>query len=304
MALLTLLPIFVYFLIGVLLRMLGAASREQAAFLFRLVFFVALPALVFPAIAGAELTGRTILLPVSGFAVNLVCAMAAILYARLRKLENYRAGAVVLGAGITNMLFSFPFILSVLGEGALADAILYDLGNAMFVGTVAYSISLYFGEAASSSAISFLFKTLRAPIFLSIAAALLVNAFRLDVPPFVNDILVPLGSATTPLVLIAIGISFSTQGISGRLTLVTVSLRMLLGLILGLAIVSLLGFEGVTAAVVVVAAAAPIGFSSPSLASVGNLDTEQAAAALSVSVTIGVFTTTTLLLVAVRWFGL
>ena len=302
MALQTLLPIFVYFLLGILLRLRGVAGGEHAAFLFRLVFYVTLPALVFPAIAEAELSRRTILLPVAGITVNLVCAVVSIVYVRQIKLDDRRAGSVVLGAGITNMLFTFPFILAVLGQAALADAILYDLGNAVFVGTAAYSIALYFGRKADASVLSFLFKTLRAPIFIAIAAALLVNAFHVSVPVLVNSILLPLGSATTPLVLIAVGISFSTQGISGHLTVVTILLRMLLGFLVGLLLVWAFGFEGVTAAVVAVAAAAPIGFSSPSLASVGDLDVEQSSAALSVSVAIGVFTTTALLLVTARWF--
>lgn len=303
MAFQTLLPIFVYFLLGIVLRRSGIASRDHAAFVFRLVFFITLPALVFPAIAGAELTRTTMLLPVSGFSVNLVCAAAAITYVRFAGLNNRRAGAVVLGASITNMLFVFPFILSVLGQAALADAILYDLGNAMFVGTLAYSITLYFGTSQEMSKLSFLFRTIRAPIFVTIAAALLVNAYRLSVPPVVSNVLAPLGATTTPLVLIAVGMSFSTQGISGHLTVATLLLRMALGFVVGLLLSWLFGFEGFTAAVVVVGAAAPIGFSSPSLASVGVLDTAQAAAALSVSVAIGVFTTTALLLVAARWFG-
>jgi len=303
MPLKTLLPIFTYFLIGFLLRYLGIARSEQAAFLYRLVFYVTLPALVFLSIANAELSRRTILLPVAGITVNLACAFAALIYVRMTKLGNKQAGAVVLGAGITNMLFVFPFIFAVLGQAALADAILFDLGNAIFVGTLAYSISLYFGEAESTSALSYVFKTVRAPIFVAVAAALVINAQDISVPAIADDILSPLGSATIPLVLIAVGISFSTAGISGPLTLATIFLRMLLGLIAGLIIVWTFGFAGVTAAVVVVSAAAPIGFNSVPLASIGKLDTKQAAAALSVSVAIGVVTTTLLLVIAVQWLG-
>jgi len=303
MPLQTLLPIFVYFLIGFLLRYRGIANRDQADFLFRVVLYVTLPALVFLAIADAELSHRTILLPVAGITVNLVCAIAAIFYVRTMKLENHRAGAIVLGAGITNMLFVFPFVLSVLGQAALADAILFDLGNAVFVGTIAYSISFYFGKSKAASGASLLLKTIRAPIFVAVAAALIVNTFHISIPTFASEILSPLGAVTIPLVLIAIGISFSTAGFSGRLPVVTILLRMLLGFIVGLLIVWAFGFAGATAAVIVVSAAAPIGFSSVTLASIGELDTEQAAAALSMSVAIGMISTTLLLMVAVRWLG-
>ena len=299
----TLLPIFAYFLIGFLLRIFGLARSEQAAFLYRLVFYVTLPALVFISIANAELSRRTALLPVAGITINLICASAAILHVRVTKLDSHRAGAVVLGAGIMNTLFVFPFILAVLGQAALADAFLFDLGNAIFVGTIAYSISLYFGKTAGESAASYLFKTIRAPIFVAIAAALIVNTFQIAVPPILNNILSPLGAAAMPLVLIAVGISFSTAGLSGPLIITTTLLRMLLGLMAGLLIAWLFGFTGVTAAVIVVLAAAPIGFNSVALASIGKLDTEQAAAALSMSVGIGVISTTLLLVIAVQLLG-
>jgi len=296
----TLLPIFVYFLIGFLLRFLGLANREQAAFLFRLAFYVTLPALVFLAIADAELSRRTMLLPIAGITVNLVCATAAIFYVRMTKIDNHRAGAVVLGAGIMNTLFVFPFVLSVLGQSALAEAILFDLGNAVFVGTIAYSITLYYGKAGAESAAYYFLKTARAPIFVAVAAALIINTFQFSVPAIASNILSPLGSATVPLVLIGVGISFTTTGLSAHLTVATLLLRMMLGLLVGLFTVWAFGFEGITATAVLVLAAAPIGFNTVALASIGKLDTEQAAAALSISVAIGMVSTTLLLIIALR----
>jgi predicted permease len=300
----SLLPIFVFFIIGILLRLFGLANREQSAFLFRVVLYVTLPALVFLAIADAELTRRTVFLPVAGFVVNLVCVAAAIFYVRTTKLADYRAGALVLGAGITNMLFVFPFVVAVLGQSALADAILFDLGNAVFVGTIAYSTTLHFGKVKSASVTFFLLKTMRAPIFVSVAAGIVTNLFHLSVPAVASNILSPLGATTIPLVLMAVGISFSTKGLIGALPVVTLLLRMPFGLIVGALVAWVLGFEGLTAAVIVISAAAPIGFSSVTLASIGGLDTEQATSALSLSVAIGMVSTTLLLISAVQWLRL
>ncbi len=298
MPLQSLLPIFVYFLVGVVLRIAGVAARDQAAFLFRLVLNVTLPALVFLAIAEAELTRRTALLPVSGFLVNLVCALAAALYARAAGLDSRRAGTVVLGACIANMLFSFPFILATLGRAALADAILYDLGNGVFFATVAYSLALRYGQQEGSRVSSILLKTLRAPIFLSIAVAVGFNALDYAVPAVANAVLAPLGAATAPLVLIAVGIMFSVRGLFGRLPVITLLLRMPLGLAAGLLVAWMLGFEGMTAAVIAISAAAPIGFNSVTLASIGGLDVDQATSALSISIAVGMVTTTVLLVYA------
>jgi predicted permease len=296
----SLLPIFVFFVIGILLRSFGLADREQSAFLFRIILYVTLPALVFLAIADAELTRRTVLLPVLCFVINLVCTFVAIVYARTANLDDRHAGTLILGAGITNMLFVFPFVLATLGRAALAEAILFDLGNAVFVATVAYSLAIRFGKSRVATVTSFLFKTLRSPIFLAVAAGIVANILDWSVPEIAKEILSPLGAATIPLVLIAIGISFSIVGLFGRLPIMTLLLRMPLGLIIGMLIVWTLGFEGLTAAVIVVSAAAPIGFSSVTLVSIADLDIEQAASALSISIAVGMISTTLLLIITGR----
>jgi predicted permease len=288
----SLLPIFVFFLIGILLRSFGLASRDQAAFLFRVVLYVTLPALVFLAIVDAELTHRTVLLPVLCFAINLACTFVAVGYARAAKLDNRQAGALVLGAGITNMMFVFPFVLATLGRAALAEAILFDLGNAIFVATVAYWLAQRFGQSAAATTFSFLMKTLRSPIFLAVAVGVIMNLADWSIPELLVDVLSPLGEATIPLVLIAVGISFSGAGLFSRLPSATLILRMPLGLMIGVFIVWALDFQGITAAVVVVSSAAPIGFSSVTLASIADLDTEQATAALSMSFGVGMISTT------------
>lgn len=298
-----LLPIVAYFLVGLAMRHSGVATREQATFLLRFVFYVTLPALVFSSVSVADFSRDTMLLPIAGMTVNVICASAAIVYVGRINLEHRRAGAVVLGAAFTNMMFSFPFILAILGPAALANAILFDLGNAIFFSVAAYSISMYYGGIESDSALSYLTRTIRAPIFIAVAGALLVNALQLTVPKMVSDLLAPLGSATTPLVLISVGVMFSTRGMTGGLTVATVLLRMFLGLLVGAGIVLVFGFEGMTAAVVAVSAAAPIGFNTVPLASIGNLDTAQAASALSASIAIGVISTTGLLMAAALWLG-
>ena len=78
----SLLPIFVFFAIGIALRKARLAEREHATLLFRLVFFVTLPALAFQTISNSPLTSSAILLPFAGFTVNLTCMLAALTYLR------------------------------------------------------------------------------------------------------------------------------------------------------------------------------------------------------------------------------
>ena len=297
----SLLPIFVYFLIGIMLRRMGMASGSEAAFLFRFILYVTLPALVFQSISGATLTRDLILLPVTGLAINLVCLSAAIVYARAASLSTRATGVVVLGAAITNGVFIFTFVLRGLGPEALAEAILVDLGNAVFVATIAYSAAAYFGSSKRPSLTATMLRMLRSPLFIALAVALVCALGEVKLPAMATRVLTPLAAATIPLTIVALGISFSNVTLRDPLPVRAVLLRMPLGLAAGLFFVWLFGFTGTTAMIVLIVGASPIGFSSVTLASVARLDTEQAVAALSISVAVGLASTTLLLWVGQRW---
>jgi predicted permease len=115
-------------------------------------------------------------------------------------------------------------------------------------------------------------------------------------------VLSPLAAATIPLTIVALGISFSNVTLRDPLPLRAVLLRMPLGLAAGLFFVWLFGFTGTTATIVLIAAASPIGFTSVTLASVAKLDIEKAVAALSISVALGLVSTTLLLWAGQRFF--
>ncbi|MEJ2273982.1 MAG: AEC family transporter [Woeseiaceae bacterium] len=296
-----LLPIFAWFATGVALRASGMAAPEQAGFMFRLIFFVTLPALAFTTISEQPLTAGNMVLPVAGFIVNLVCVGFALVYLRFVRMEPVRAGTVILGASIANTAFVFPFILAVLGPAALAQVILYDIGNAVFVATIAYGAATRFSRPRDFSTLRAIGKTIGSPLFLAICAALVVSAAALDVPALLRALLDPLAAATMPLILIALGVSMSFARMRDGVVISTVAIRMLGGFVIGIIAIAVLGLQNELALVVITAAAAPIGFNSVTLASIGKLDVEHATAALSLSIVAGLLTTTALLLLGSRW---
>lgn len=297
----SLLPIFAYFLIGVALRKSRIANPGNTDFLFRIVFLVTLPALVFLSVSQAELGRNTILLPVNGLLINIACAGLAALAARFKNLPADQAGAIVVSAAIINMGFTFPFILATLGESALAEAVLFDVGNAIFVATLAYPIAQYYGRKEALFSFRRMAAVLLSPIFLAIAGALLVNLASIDTGELVKITLAPLGAATVPLMLIAIGMSFSGFSIHGAGAITAVAVRMLFGGTLACLFVWLCGFEGVTAIVVIVSAAAPVGASAAALTAVSGLNKELAVNAIAISALAGLFTSSALLFVLSRF---
>jgi predicted permease len=298
-----LLPMFVYFLIGVFLRRSGVATGEHAGFLFRMMFLVTLPALVFTSVSGADLKPGTALLPVSGFLINLLCATLAAVVVRLRALPAPQAGAIVVSVSVMNMGYMFPFILATLGEDALASAILFDAGNAVFVATLCYPIAQYYGHSKAEFSSASVKRVLLSPIFIAIAAALVFNLGDVTPPSLVTRTLGPLGSATIPLMLLAVGMSFGGFASHVFDAMNAVALRMIVGGLFGWLLVTLFGFGGTTAIVVIVSAAAPVGATAAAFAAVSDLDREVAVNAISISALMGLVSSSALLLLLSRVFA-
>jgi predicted permease len=294
----SLLPLFAYFVIGFGLRAAGVLQKESADVLFRLVFNVTLPALAFLSISQSSLDRSSALLPVAALSVNLACLGFAYLLSRAAKFARQDTGSLLLGSAICNMVFIFPFVLAALGPLALAEAVLFDLGNAIFVATVATSIAIKYGETQALQFRHRLFRLFKTPIFIALGLAIALKLGEQRVPIFVSEILSPLAAATIPLTIVALGLSFRLSGLRGLVPFTAILLRMPLGLAVGAAIVHLFGIEGDTAIVVLVSAAAPIGVSAVTLASVAELNAEQLAAATSLSILLGMFTTTVFLWIA------
>jgi len=100
------------------------------------------------------------------------------------------------------------------------------------------------------------------PVVLPVLAGLLWNASGLGLPPVLDEVLELLGTAVVPLCLVLIGMSLAYYGLQGHgqsaVVLSLLKLVALPALVLGVAHWGL-GLGGVALAVVVMAAALPIG---------------------------------------------
>src|SRR5690606_23813353 len=110
-----LIPIFVFFAIGVLLRGQGLAERQHGDFLLRFVFFVTLPLLILNSVSRIDFTGDKAVLPLLNIGVNLGCFALTLLVARWKRLDRPTTGTLLVGTTIVNNSFMFPFTLAVYG---------------------------------------------------------------------------------------------------------------------------------------------------------------------------------------------
>lgn len=284
--LLQLLPIFVYFGLGMLLKRTGIGEKAHGDFLLRFVFFVTLPLLILTTVPQIELTGSKAMLPLVNVAVNVICIGVMYLLARRQRLEKAQFGAALVNAGIHNNSFMFPFILAVFGQAGFADAILLDLGNALWMATVVYLIAFYYG-GAQHDRWTMLKRILKSPLIWSLAISLMLSLTRMPVPTRILTIITPLAQMTAPLILVALGLYFSLKLSNVAVALQIVGVRMGVGVLAGLLLATLLGAQGTTFAVIVVCSAAPIGFNALTYCSLAKLDAELSASAVSLALIAG-----------------
>ena len=284
--LLQLLPVFAYFGLGMLLKSKGFAERSHGDFLLRLVFFVTLPLLILNSVSRLDFTADKLLLPVANIGVNLICLGASLLVIRWLKPGRPQAGTMVVNTSIANNSYMFPFILTVYGQAGFAEAILFDFGNALLMSTVVYTLAFQYSDESHGHWVM-LKRIARAPLIWSLVASVLLSITHTPLPALVTNIINPLGQMTGPLILIALGIFFTLQIHHLPLALAITGIRMGLGLVAGLAIATLFGFDGLTYKAVVLCSAAPIGFNALTYCALAKLDTDLSASAISISIIAG-----------------
>jgi predicted permease len=291
-----LIPIFAFFAIGILLRRQGLAERQHGDFLLRFVFFVTLPLLILNSVSGIEFTGDKAVLPLLNIGVNLGCFALTLLVARWKGLDRVTTGTLLVGTTIVNNSFMFPFTLAVYGEAGFADAILWDFGNAIMMATFVYALAFRYGGEAQQGW-GMLLRILKSPLVWSLLISVLLALTHTPLPAQVVAVAAPLGQMTGPLILVALGIISSLQLAKLDLALWTIGIRMVFGLLCGVALATLAGLDGNTFKVVALCAGAPIGFNAVTLCSMSKLDTELSASGVSLSILAGLLWIPVLILV-------
>jgi hypothetical protein len=178
-------------------------------------------------------------------------------------------------------------VIAVYGNEGLARMVLIDVGNAFFVFSVVYILATFYGDNNVSK--SFIAKKLLiSPPLWALVLALIINIFNLTIPTVLMNTVQTISYMIVPLIMIALGIYFSPKIFGLTHEFLAVFIRMGLGLLLGLAIVNFFNIAGMTAAVILIALASPIGYNTLTFSSLEKLDDEFAASMISVSIVCGI----------------
>ena len=274
------------FFLGVALRRTGWAGADHGRAMLKFVFNVALPILIFGALTGVPLEREHALLPVTAMCISLAGWGAAAFVARRFRLPRTGEGAMVLCAMSLNNSMIYPFAALSLGAAAFSQLVMFDMGHAVLVWTVTTVVACRYGSHADDIPV-LLRRTLGAPPLWVLIAALVLNLSGAQIPkPFLHGTLVT-GQLLMLMVPLSMGLLVSAHGMRRPEVFTAVALRSLFGLAVGAALVWAFGFTGSAAAIALIGAAAPIGFTAVVLSSRENLDLDLAASAAAISVFLG-----------------
>ena len=298
------------------LRWLGAPEADPARVLSAAAFYIFVPALLFRTTARVELGALPWRMLIAYFVpvVGLMLLVHATQRRRRRRDPTLPAAApavraISVGFG-NNVQMGIPMASAVFGEAGLGLHLMLVSVHALVllsVTTTLVELDLAHDQARRDGGGS-LWRTLGStlrntivhPVVLPVLAGLVWNAVGLGLPPLVDEVLQLLGSAVVPLCLVLIGLSLAYYGVQGRVrdAALIAAAKLLLVPALVLAVARWgFGLEGLPLAVMVMAAAAPVGSNALIFAQRYHAQQAEATAAI-------VFSTLAFMLSAPLWLTL
>jgi predicted permease len=280
--LLRLLPVVVGMAAGFSLRRLGMVDQRDGESVFKLVFYVFLPAVMFTSLSTVKLGGRLAIYPIAAVAIITAGYLAGRLAAATAKFEPIGAAVLVSGCMMVNTGFQIPFVQVLYGAEGVARIAAFDVVNTTATFTLAYVMAAR-GNPRHRGGSVMLGRLAKSPALYAIAAGLVVNLAGIKVPAAIADPTAKFGAATALLIPVGIGILFDPLGGSLRKAGLIVGTRLLSGLLIAAAVVLLLGLSGMDRTIVLLIGTAPLAFAVVTFASLENLDVRLATSALSLS---------------------
>jgi predicted permease len=193
---------------GKLLRHFGVFQKEQERVLINYVMHFSLPILAFK--AGHQIKLGVEVIKVSGLAwVSIVlCMLVAYIIARLYKLSNKDLRTFLLVSSFGNTAFlGYPYAFSYFGQEGLQIAIIYDnLGSFLMVSFLGVMVAS--GKPDLKEVLLF-------PPFLGLVFGFAFKGIPLH--PSLDKALDFVAPSTLPVVLFALGLSISLNGIRDNL---------------------------------------------------------------------------------------
>jgi malonate transporter and related proteins len=288
-------PVFIIVFLGTLLRQRGVVSEHFNSLTSKVVFNVALPAMLFRELSNFSI--REIFNP-----VQIIFVLAAVFFMFLLAWvsssflcqDGKDQGAFIQGAFRGNFaILGFAFVRNAFGEQALGRAaivlaIIMPLYNVLSI--IALTVPLRREKALG---VGMLVKSIAAnPLILALVVALPFSLFHIPVHSIISQSIEYLAGLTLPLALIGIGSSLSFKSIheNRKLSIAASLIKIIIMPALCTTAAVFLGFRGEELGVLYFMFAAPTAIASYIMASVMGSNGKLAGDIVLVSTIASIFT--------------
>jgi predicted permease len=167
---------------------------------------------------------------------------------------------------------------------------LYDFGNSLIVFVLVYSM---FFELK----IAEFFKLLKSPPIVAIFLGLIFSILSLKIPFFFDTTLDQLGELVGPMIMLGLGLYFTPKFKYIKLTSKIVGIKAILGVGIGLFLMTILPFDELSNKTIVYLTASPVGANILTFAVLSKMDMELPAEIVSLSMIVSFILTPLLFLV-------
>lgn len=284
------------FAVGHILRRTGVAKEHDGSFLFRLVFYVCVPALVFNSLARVEITQHLLLFTLLSTLFYVVGYAVGVPILRRMELAPLQKPVFLIGAMGVNSIFAIPFLQSIYGSPGIARYVAFDIANTILLYSWAYSVAVRANPLHEGGGM-LVNRLVKSPPLYGIAVGLVVNVFNIKVPDALMNTASTFSAPTGFLVTLAIGVVLHPQREDLAVALRTIAVRMGTAIAVGVAMIIVFGLHGLDRTAVLLFCVSPIAFSTATFASLENLDTRFAAGTLSISLVFAIVASTAVVLV-------
>ena len=258
------LPMIILVFLGIYLRKVGFINKYFLSGANKIVFYVAIPILIFSNLFRvdiAQFTDFSFVVFVFLYTVGAILVIWGGAYFAFRKKAPNVIGAFTQGSIRGNAgIVALPLVLSIMGYenaalGILAVAILIPIYNVASV-TV---LVIHSEKTTGISPKALVFGILKNPPIIATVSGLVIAFFSIQLPPFVETTVFQLSGITTPLALMCLGGGMTFEGFGDRFKYSFMSSIIKVFLLpLGSGILAYLyGFRGDTLAVLILIQGVP-----------------------------------------------
>jgi len=248
----TVLPSFL--IIGAAFLLQRAKNLELKP-LIETALYLASPCLIFSSLSSKAYSPLE-LLPIVAAAVVVVLGslvLARLIFSSLRlgDVDARTLPVVLINAGNLGI----PISLFAFGEEALGIVIMFFVTSAIFT----YTLGIYLAARGSSTNGGSWSEVFKLPLIYAAALGVGASLFNIQIPLILSRAIDLLAQAAIPLFLVSLGMSLARISPRKDLpsALLSASMRIALGLFLGVASVNLLGLQGASRGVVILQSSMP-----------------------------------------------